>query len=60
MTMRVTPGKIYGFGFAFMVATTVWNRYSNKGLMERVEGVKQEKLRQAAELRSTTTGDDKR
>jgi hypothetical protein len=52
MTMRITPGKIYGGGAFIVLGTFFWNRYSNRGLMDRVEGIKQEKLRQAAELRN--------
>lgn len=51
MTMRLTPGKIYGGGAGILGFMFLWNRYANRGLMVRVEGIKEERLRQAEELR---------
>jgi hypothetical protein len=52
MTMRLTPGKIYAGVIGFTSFMFIWNRYSSRGVMGRVEGMKQERMRQAELLRA--------
>lgn len=50
--MRLTAGKIYFWGAVSIGVLTVWNRYSTRNLRVVVDGVKEERMREAQELRS--------
>lgn len=49
--MRLTPGKIYLWGGLSMLFLTLWNHQSTHNLRSIVDSVKEERLREAAELR---------
>lgn len=59
--MRLTAGKIYFWGAFSIAFLTVWNRFSTRNLRTIVDGIKEEKMREAEQLRAgqDRPGDEK-
>ncbi|CAD2216216.1 hypothetical protein AGDE_01107 [Angomonas deanei] len=44
--MRLSSGKIYFWGGAFMIFITVWNRLSTGNLRSRVDSMREERMKE--------------
>ncbi|CAJ1011343.1 hypothetical protein Q4I28_006656 [Leishmania naiffi] len=56
--MRLTAGKIYFWGAVAIVFLTAWNRHSTAHLRTVVDGLREERLREAERLRQHQRGDE--
>ncbi|KAK7199810.1 hypothetical protein NESM_000028000 [Novymonas esmeraldas] len=55
--MRLTAGKIYFWGAVTVVFLTAWNRRSTAQLRTVVDSLKEERMREAEQLRQYQHGD---